>query len=96
MQQTARDYLASIYEEHEKASQHLEAQRKEYEDRENYLDKCQAQNKTERRKLQWQKQKVTFIFFVQLYPLTILILAMTRGILYFLPELDGNSRAKKS
>ncbi|EFH66281.1 XH/XS domain-containing protein [Arabidopsis lyrata subsp. lyrata] len=57
MQQTARDYLASIYEEHEKASQHLEAQRKEYEDREKYLDKCQAKNKTERRKLQWQKQK---------------------------------------
>ncbi|AAF79392.1 Factor of DNA methylation 4 [Arabidopsis thaliana] len=57
MQQTARDYLASIYEEHEKASQHLEAQRKEYEDRENYLDKCQAKNKTERRKLQWQKHK---------------------------------------
>ncbi|CAH2037855.1 unnamed protein product, partial [Thlaspi arvense] len=57
LQQTARDYLASINEEHEKASRHLEAQRIEFEEREKYLDKCQAQNKTERRKLQWQKQK---------------------------------------
>ncbi|EOA39765.1 hypothetical protein CARUB_v10008414mg [Capsella rubella] len=57
MHQTARDYLADVYEEHEKASQHLEAQRKEYEDREKFLDKCQVKNKTERRKLQWQKQK---------------------------------------
>ncbi|XP_010476408.1 PREDICTED: factor of DNA methylation 4-like isoform X2 [Camelina sativa] len=57
MQQTSRDYLASVYEEHENASLHLEAQRKAYEDREKYLDTCQAKNKTERRKLQWQKQK---------------------------------------
>lgn len=68
MQQTARDYLASVYEEHEKASQHLESQRIEYEELEKYLDKCQAQNKTERRKLQWQKQKVTVTSFVQLCP----------------------------
>ncbi|KAL1220046.1 Factor of DNA methylation 4 [Cardamine amara subsp. amara] len=57
MQQTARDYLASVYQEHEKASQHLESQRREYEELEKYLDKCQAQTKTERRKLQWQKHK---------------------------------------
>lgn len=65
MQQTARDYLASIYKEHEKASLRLEAERKYFEERETYLDKCQSQNKTERRKLQWQKQKVTFTSFVQ-------------------------------
>ncbi|CAF2115475.1 unnamed protein product [Brassica napus] len=57
MQQKARDYLASVKNEHEKAAQHLEAQRKEFEERERYLDKCQSLNKTERRKLQWQKQK---------------------------------------
>ncbi|CAN6902059.1 unnamed protein product [Brassica oleracea] len=57
MQQKARDYLASVKNEHEKAAQHLEAQRKEFEERERYLDKCQTLNKTERRKLQWQKQK---------------------------------------
>ncbi|KAF8104558.1 hypothetical protein N665_0171s0062 [Sinapis alba] len=57
MQQKARDYLASIYNEHEKSAQHLETQRKEFEERERYLDKCQSLNKTERRKLQWQKQK---------------------------------------
>ncbi|KAJ0253347.1 Factor of DNA methylation 4 [Hirschfeldia incana] len=57
MQQKARDYLASIHNEHKKAAQHLEAQRKEFEERERYLDKCQSVNKTERRKLQWQKQK---------------------------------------
>lgn len=60
MQQKARDYLASVKNEHEKAAQHLEAQRKEFEERERYLDKCQSLNKTERRKLQWQKQKVMF------------------------------------
>lgn len=60
MQQKARDYLASVKNEHEKAAQHLEAQRKEFEERERYLDKCQTLNKTERRKLQWQKQKVMF------------------------------------
>ncbi|ESQ35441.1 hypothetical protein EUTSA_v10006952mg [Eutrema salsugineum] len=57
MQQAAREYLASIHEEHELASRRLEAQRIEYEEREKYLDKCQAVNKLERRKLQWQKQK---------------------------------------
>ncbi|CAH8382489.1 unnamed protein product [Eruca vesicaria subsp. sativa] len=57
MQQTARDYLANIYNEHEKAAQHLEKQRREFEERERYLDKCQSLNKTERRKLQWQKKK---------------------------------------
>ncbi|KAJ0253365.1 Factor of DNA methylation 4 [Hirschfeldia incana] len=57
MQQKAHDYLASIHNEHKKAAQHLEAQRKEFEERERYLDKCQSVNKTERRKLQWQKQK---------------------------------------
>lgn len=60
MQKKARDYLASVYNEHEKAAQHLEAQRKEFEERERYLDKCQSLNKTELRKLKWQKQKVTF------------------------------------
>lgn len=58
MQKKARDYLASVYNEHEKAAQHLEAQRKEFEERERYLDKCQSLNKTELRKLKWQKQKV--------------------------------------
>ncbi|KAG2297855.1 hypothetical protein Bca52824_034327 [Brassica carinata] len=57
MQKTARDYLASIYNEHEKAAQHLETQRKEFEERERYLDNCQSLNKTERRKLEWQKKK---------------------------------------
>ncbi|CAA7039322.1 unnamed protein product [Microthlaspi erraticum] len=55
--QSARDYLASVYQKHEEASRVLEAQRIEYEEKEKYLEKCQAMNKTERRKLQWQKQK---------------------------------------
>ncbi|CAN8293710.1 unnamed protein product [Cochlearia groenlandica] len=57
MQQAARDYLASIYQEHEETSRRLAAQRIEYEEREKYLDKSQALNKMERRKLQWHKQK---------------------------------------
>ncbi|XP_019056606.1 PREDICTED: factor of DNA methylation 4 [Tarenaya hassleriana] len=56
-QQKARDNLVKVYEDHEKASRQLEAQKKELEEREKYLNKCQAQNKTERRKLQWDKIK---------------------------------------
>ncbi|CAH8382353.1 unnamed protein product [Eruca vesicaria subsp. sativa] len=57
MQRTVRDYLASIYSEHEKAAQDLEKKRREFEERERYLDECQSLNNFERQKLQWQKQK---------------------------------------
>lgn len=80
IQQSARDYLASVYQKHEEASRVLEAQRIEYEEKEKYLDKCQAVNKTERRKLQWQKQKVTITSAVQVYSETTLIVAMIREI----------------
>lgn len=82
MQKKARDYLASVYNEHEKAAQHLETQRKEFEERERYLDKCQSLNKTELRKLKWQKQKVTFNIILYYYLLFLIkvCVAMIREI----------------
>lgn len=59
MQQTARDHFEKISLEHEKATRHLEAQRKELEWHEKQLQRRQVHNKNERLKLHREKEMVT-------------------------------------
>ncbi|XP_061340670.1 factor of DNA methylation 4-like [Gastrolobium bilobum] len=56
IQQRDRDHLNNIFMDHEKARLHLEAQKKELQNRENDLQKRQARNDNERKKLHFKKK----------------------------------------
>lgn len=58
IQQNARGYLESILKEHESTALHLKAQSKELEEREKELEKRQALNENEIRKLSAEKEMV--------------------------------------
>ena len=58
MQQHARDHLQNIFKEHDKITLQLQSQREELGQRQNELEKREAQNEDERRKLLSEKKMV--------------------------------------
>ena len=58
MQQHARDHLQNIFKEHDKITLQLQSQREELGQRQNELEKREAHNEDERRKLLSEKKMV--------------------------------------
>lgn len=65
MQQNARDHLAKIYLEHDKVTQHLQAQKHELRQQEEELELREFQNEGKRAKLRHDKEMVERKFLEQ-------------------------------
>lgn len=68
MQNLARDHSRRIFEENEKLRTELDSKKKELDLRREQLEKLAAQNDVDKRKLEQEKQKVTFFRFILILP----------------------------
>lgn len=68
MQNLARDHSRRIFEENEKLRTELDSKKKELDLRREQLEKLAAQNDVDKRKLEQEKQKVTFFLFILILP----------------------------